>query len=145
MEISEFIVKFYDKAYEDKYIEELVESPVSSISGVSENDADDLKTSFGIVTVEDLATNKFVRLAQGINSFSECEGEVLDKAFESSEFENLANKPVSAISGVSEGDGTLLKKAFGIKTIKDLATNKYVSIAQTTVAMASLCQFLIII
>lgn len=145
MEISEFIVKFYIKPYEDKNLDELTQSPVCAISGVSESDADDLKKAFNIETVEDLATNRYVRLAQGINAFSECEGEVLDKVFESKEFENLATKPVSAISGISENDATLLKKAFGIESIKDLAENKYVSIAQTTVNMASLCQFLVII
>ena len=145
MELSEFIVKFYDKAYEDKYIEELIKVPVSAISGVTEEDAKDLKEAFNIETVQDLATNRYVRIAQGIDCFSGCEGEILDKAFESSEYESLANKPVSAISGISEGDGALLKKAFGIETIKDLSQNKYVSIAQTTVAMASLCQYLIIV
>ena len=145
MEVSEFIVKFYIKAYEDKNLEELTQSPVFAISGVSESDAEDLKKAFNIETVEDLAANKYVRLSQGINAFSECEGEVLDKVFESQEFQNLAAKPVSAIAGISAGDAVLLKKAFGIESIKDLAKNKYVSIAQTTVAMASLCQFLIIV
>jgi predicted RecB family nuclease len=54
----------------------------------------------------------------------------------------LAEKPVSAISGVSEGDAELLKKAFGIDTIKELAENKYVTIAQATVMLASLVQLL---
>ena len=62
MEVSEFIVKFYVKEYEDKSIEELCNSPVSAISGVSESDAADLKKTFDIETVEDLATNKYVRL-----------------------------------------------------------------------------------
>lgn len=142
MEKSGFIVKFYDKAYEDKSIEELVKAPVSAISGVSESDAADLKKAFGIETVEDFATNKYVRLAQGINCFSECSGQVLDKAFESKEYEDLAKKPASAISGISEEDAALLKKAFGIDNIKELAENKYVAIAQTTVALASLVQLL---
>ena len=68
MEKSGFIVKFYDKAYEDKSIEELCKSPVSAISGVSESDAVVLEVAFGIRTVEDLAMNKYVRLAQGINA-----------------------------------------------------------------------------
>ena len=142
MEKSEFIVKFYDKAYEDKSIEELVKAPVSAISGVSESDAADLKKAFGIETVEDLATNKYVRLAQGINCFSECSGQILDKAFESTEYENLTKKPASAISGISDEDAALLKRAFGIDTIKELAENKYVTIAQTTVALARMLQFL---
>jgi predicted RecB family nuclease len=142
MQKSGFIVKFYDKAYEDKSIEELVKAPVSAISGVSESDAADLKRAFGIETVEDLATNKYVRLAQGINCFSECSGQILDKDFESKEYKDLAKKPVSAISGISEEDAALLKRAFGIDNIKELAENKYVAIAQTTVALASLVQFL---
>ena len=142
MEKPGFIVKFYDKAYEDKSIVELAKAPVAAISGVSESDAADLKKAFGIDTVADLATNKYVLLAQGINCFSGCSGQILDKAFESAEYENLAKKPASAISGISGEDAALLKKAFGIDTIKELAENKYVAIAQTTVAMASLLQFL---
>lgn len=145
MEVSEFITKFYIKQYEDMTIEELCATPVSAISGVSEADATDLKAAFGIETVEDLATNKYVKLAQGIYYFSECEGQVLNQVFDAEEYQNLAEKPVSAISGISEKDAVLLKKAFGIESIRDLAENKYVSIAQTTVAMASLCQYIIIV
>ncbi len=137
-----FIVKFFDKKYENKNILELVKAPVAAISGVSDSDAEDLKSAFGINTVEDLATNKYVRLAQGINCFSACSGEILDKEFESKDYEDLAEKPASAISGVSEEDATLLKKAFGIDTIRELAANKYVSIAQATVTLASLVQLL---
>jgi len=137
-----FIVKFYDKAYEDKSIEELVKAPVAAISGVSESDAEDLKKAFGIETVEDLAVNKFVKLAQGINCFSVCSGQILDKDFEAKEYEQLALKPTSAISGVSQQDAALLKKAFGIINIKELAENKYVAIAQATVSLASLVNFL---
>ncbi|MCK4952703.1 hypothetical protein KAS14_02840 [Candidatus Bathyarchaeota archaeon] len=67
---------------------------------------------------------------------------MLDKEFESKDYEDLAEKPASAISGVSEEDATLLKKAFGIDTIRELAANKYVSIAQATVTLASLVQLL---
>jgi hypothetical protein len=137
-----FIVKFFDKAYETKGIVELVKAPVAAISGVSEQDAEDLKKAFGIETVEDLATNKYVGLAQGINSFSAISGEILDKEFESAIYKNLAEKPVSAISGISEGDATLLKKAFGIETIKEFAENKYIAIAQTTVKLAYLIQIM---
>lgn len=137
-----FIVKFFDKAYETKSILELAKASVAAVSGVSESDAEDLKTAFGIKTVEDLATNKFVKLAQGINYFSACSGEILDKEFESKEYEKLAEKPISAISGVSERDAILLKKAFGIDTIRELAENKYVAIAQATVSLASLVKVL---
>jgi hypothetical protein len=137
-----FIVKFYDKAYEDKSIEDLVNAPVAAISGVSDADAVALKKAFGIETVGDLANNKYVQLAQGIACFAACSGQVLDKDFESRDYEELAQKPASAISGVSEADAALLKKAFGIDTIQELAENKYIAIAQTTVGLASLVTFL---
>jgi hypothetical protein len=88
------------KPTRQKDVWELAKAPVSAISGVSESDAKDLKKTFGIETVEDLANNRYVNLAQGINFLSACSGEILDKKFESKEFENLAEKPVSAISGI---------------------------------------------
>ncbi len=68
---------------------------------------------------------------------------MLDKKFESTEFEKLREKPVSAISGISEGDAALLKKAFGINTIGELAENKYVLVAQLTTIPVSIMELLI--
>jgi predicted RecB family nuclease len=130
------------KPTRQKDVWELAKAPVSAMSRVSESDAKDLKKAFGIETVEDLANNRYVNLAQGINFLSACPGEILDKKFESKEFENLAEKPVSAISGISRGDAALLKKAFGVNTIKDLAENKYVAVAQATVSLMSVFQIL---
>lgn len=142
MEKSGFIVRFYDKAYEEKSIEDLCKAPISAISGISESDAVVLKVAFGIKTVEDLAMNKYVRLAQGISCLSECPGQILDRRFDSDFYDDLAKKPVSAISGISDENAALLKRIFGIDTIKELAENKYVLIAQTTVAMVSMLKFL---
>ena len=60
---------------------------------------------------------------------------VLDKAYESSSLADLADAPVSALSGVSEADGEALQQAFNIKTIGDLAGNKYVRAAQAIVEL----------
>lgn len=138
-----FIIKFYDKAYEKKNIIELIYSPVDAISGVSRPDAEMLKKAFNIKTVADLATNEYVRLAQAVTNFTECTGQILDKEFQSQEFIELSEKPVNAIKGISDGDAELLKTALNIKTIKDLARNKYVNIAQTTIALAALAEYII--
>ena len=66
----------------------------------------------------------------------------IDKALELRVFENLAKKAVSEIFGISAEDAALLKRIFGIDTIKEIADNKYVLIAQTMVAMVSMLQFL---
>jgi len=61
------IAKILDKAYENKDFGELAASPVSALQGVSESDAQHLKEAFGIDTIRELATNKFVLWAQAIN------------------------------------------------------------------------------
>lgn len=142
LSLQEFIVKYFDKTYEHLPLKELRDAPVSAMSGVSEADATDLEKAFGIKTVGNFATNKYVLLAQAINAFSRYSGKVLDKEFESAEFEKLREKPVSAISGISEGDAALLKKAFGIDTIGELAENKYVQIAQLTTIPVSMMELL---
>ena len=121
---------------------ELVDAPVAAISGVSESDGEKLKKAFNIKTVGDFAVNKYISLAQAVTDFSECTGQILDKEFQS-DFSDLIDKPVHAIKGISEGDAVLLKEAFNIKTVKDLARNKYVNIAQTTVTLASLVELLL--
>ena len=126
-----FIVKFYDKAYENLDLFELVEAPVAAISGVSESDGEKLLKAFNIKTVGDFAEHKYISLAQAVTDFSECTGQILDKEFQS-DFADLVDKPVYAIKGISN-----------VKTVRDLARNKYVNIAQTTVTLASLVEIIL--
>lgn len=130
--------KFLDKKYEELSWREVADSPVAAISGVSEQDAIDLKKSFDVETIKDFANNDYICIAQGINSFSQSSGEILDKAFNAKEFKKLRKQPVHAIKGVTEEDAALLKRAFGIDTIQELAENKYVCVAQTIVTLAFL-------
>ena len=130
--------KYLDKKYEALSWEKVATAPVSAISGVSEQDGEDLKKAFGIKTIRELAVNRYVILAQGVNSFSRASGVIFDKTVNSKEYEELRKKPVSVIAGISKTEAALLKRAFGIKTIQELAENKYVSIAQTILSLAIL-------
>lgn len=138
MSVRNFLLKSFDNEYEQKSLMELCKAPVSAISGVSDADAASLKDAFAITTVEELAGNKYVLLAQAINLLSKYSGKILDKQFNSIEFEELRKKPVSAISGISDTDAALLQKAFGINTIQELAENKYIKIAQLVAANSRL-------
>jgi acyl carrier protein len=60
----------------------------------------------------------------------------VDKAYEKKSLLELAEAPVSAISGVSDGDAELLSRAFGVKTVRDFAELKYVKWAQAICAQA---------
>jgi hypothetical protein len=130
--------KYLDKNYETLSWKEVADAPVSAISGISEQDGKDLKDAFGIDTERELANNKYVLLAQGINSFSKASGAIFDKTFESKDYEELRKKPVNTIAGISETDTSLLKRTFGIDTIQELAENKFVCIVQTIIALAFL-------
>lgn len=60
-----------------------------------------------------------------------------DKAFESLEFAALADAPVDALAGISAADAASLKQALNIATIRDLAENKFVRVAQAVIALAA--------
>lgn len=59
-----------------------------------------------------------------------------DKDYEQKEFKELADAPVSAIQGLSDADAEKLQQAFNIKTVRDLADNKFVRVAQAVVALS---------
>jgi hypothetical protein len=60
------IEKKLDMAYHGKSAQELADSPVDALNGVSAGDAELLAKAFGIKTVRDLGTNKFFLDAQAI-------------------------------------------------------------------------------
>jgi len=60
----------------------------------------------------------------------------LDKAYESASWSEIADAPIEAIRGISKQDGIYLKNALAITSIRDLAENKYVHIAQTIMSLA---------
>ena len=64
------ITRFFDKAYEQRDFSELAEAPIEAISGLSQGDADALKSALNIRTIRDLAENKFVRVAQAVIALS---------------------------------------------------------------------------
>jgi hypothetical protein len=66
MAVSADLNKLLDKAYEGKDIQELVDAPVAALSGVSEDDAEQLRKAFNIKTVGDLGRNKHFRAAAAL-------------------------------------------------------------------------------
>ncbi len=60
----------------------------------------------------------------------------VDKAYESKDFDELADSPIDALEGLSKGDAEALQKAFNIKTIRQLADSKFVLRAQAIVNLA---------
>jgi hypothetical protein len=63
MAVSADLAKMLDKAYEDKSLTELMDAPVSALSGVSDGDAELLAEAFNVKTIGDLGRNKHFRAA----------------------------------------------------------------------------------
>jgi len=63
---EEKMMKWVDKAYRNKSFVELLDCPVDALLGVSETDAELLKSAFGIKTIGDFATNKYFAWAKEI-------------------------------------------------------------------------------
>lgn len=61
----------FDKAWETKSIPELADAPVAALEGVSDSDAEHLKSAFGIKTVRDLGTNKYFLWAQAVSKLAD--------------------------------------------------------------------------
>lgn len=55
-----------DKEHENKPFREVLKLAPSALQGVTEKDAEALKAAFGIRTIEDMASNKFFKLAQAL-------------------------------------------------------------------------------
>jgi hypothetical protein len=63
MAVSANLGKALDKAYEDKSVSEILDAPVSALSGVTDADGALLDQAFGIKTVRDLGSNKYIAVA----------------------------------------------------------------------------------
>ena len=59
-----------------------------------------------------------------------------DRNYEQLEFSELAEAPIDAIAGISTSDAEALQKALNIRTVRDLAENKFVLIAQAVLALS---------
>ena len=71
MAVSADLSRFLDREWEDKSLSEVLKAPVSALQGVSEGDADALRSAFNIKTVGDLGKNKFFRAAQALTLLGE--------------------------------------------------------------------------
>jgi hypothetical protein len=59
-----------DPEYQSNSVTDLVNAPVSALSGVDEAEAEGLRQAFGIQTIGDLADNPFVRAAVAIREMA---------------------------------------------------------------------------
>lgn len=66
MPVSADLGKYLDASYADASLTEILAAPVSALAGVTEQDAEALRTAFRIRTVSDLGKNKYFLAAQAM-------------------------------------------------------------------------------
>ena len=66
MATNQSLAEILGKSVESQPVRAIVQLSPAALQGVSEADAEALKSAFGIKTIEDLATNKFVLAAQAL-------------------------------------------------------------------------------
>jgi hypothetical protein len=59
-----------DPEFQSNSVTDLVNAPVSALSGIDEAEAEGLRQAFGIQTIGDLADNPFVRAAVAIREMA---------------------------------------------------------------------------
>jgi hypothetical protein len=74
MAVSANLDNVLDPEYASSTVTDLVNAPVSALSGVSDADAQGLELAFNIRTVGDLANNQFIRAALAIVEMAKVAG-----------------------------------------------------------------------
>ncbi len=71
MPVSVNLDSLLDKAYESSSLQEILDAPVAALAGVSESDAEALKSAFNVKTVADLGKNKYFKAAVALYELSQ--------------------------------------------------------------------------
>jgi hypothetical protein len=71
--VTEIREQYLDQSYRETSWVDVAQAPIWAINGVSREDGVYLKRAFYIETIQDLAENKFVRIAQTIVSLAQIE------------------------------------------------------------------------
>lgn len=74
MAVSIELAKALDKEFESRSLTEILDAPVSALSGVTKADAQNLAADLNIKTVRDLGTSKYFTLAAALVALAAQEG-----------------------------------------------------------------------
>ena len=65
------LTEYLDKEHEKKSLKDILQLPTSALQGVTEKDAEALKSAFGIKTIEVMGRSKYFKIAQAILNMAE--------------------------------------------------------------------------
>ena len=134
-----------DQEFHSKSFVEIAKAPLGVLGGVSRDQGLQVMDALNVKTIAELATSKHVLWAQAINTLAKHErttaanpvlAEILDPKWEKSDVRDLAKASPAVLSGLSERGAKNLQEAIGVRTVEELATNRYVLMAQVIANLA---------
>jgi len=142
-----------DDTHRSRSYAEIAAASVGVLGGLTHAEAAKVMDALEVETIEEFATSKYVLWAQAIThlakyeklddakgqggpSFNPSLAAILDARWEKKPLRDLAKAPPSIFAGLSDKEATMLAEAIGVRTVEDLATNRFVLIAQVIAHLA---------
>jgi len=150
MPFTNTLASLVDESYRSKSFHEIAASPPGALGGLTHTDAAKVMDALDVSTIGELATSKYVLWAQSITHLAQYEkivasagpafnpslAAILDGKWEKMPLRDLIKAPPSIFTGLSEREATLLAEGLQVKTVEDLATNRFVLVAQVIAHLA---------
>ena len=139
------LVALVDESHRSKTFGQLAASPPGVLAGLTHTQGAKLMQALDVTTIEELAQSRYVLWAQSITHLARYErvdgfnpslAAILDRQWEKASLRDLARARPSIFTGLSAKEATMLEEAAGIRTVEDLATNRYVLMAQVIAHLA---------
>lgn len=143
-----------DDTHRARSFREIAGASPAVLGGLRHVQASKLMEALDIKTIAELAGCKYVLWAQAITHLSQHEkvdtssgptlnpslAAILDEKWRKKRLRELAKAPPSIFAGLSEKEAKLLSEAIEVKTVEDLATSRFVLMAQVIANLAKYAQ-----
>lgn len=145
MPFPNHLAELIDEPARTKSFSELARCSPGVLAGLTHSQGAQVMDALDTRTIEGVATSKYVLWAQAIATLARHEKSdlpnpalvaIVDARWEKKRLCDLAKAPPSILSGLSDKEAGLLEQALGVRTIEDLATNRYVLLAQVIARLA---------
>jgi hypothetical protein len=145
MQFANTLKSIVDEAWQHKSFIEIAKAPPGALAGLSHTDGQKLMEALEVKTIAELAGCRYVAWAQALTSLAPFEkdqsfkvalGAVLDSKSDGQSLRALIKSPPSIFLGLSDKKAKALAETIHVRTVEDLATNRYVQMAQVLAQLA---------
>ncbi len=134
-----------DEAYHGKRFGDLASAPVGAMGGLTHEQGRQIMAALDVKTIAEFAKCKYVLWAQAITNLAKAERvdafnpslqTILDAKWEKKGLRAISQASPAVLAGLSENDARILSETMQVRSVEDLATNRFVLIAQVIAHLA---------